>query len=145
MSADTDYLTRIAALWESHAINATIPVERLFTDDLPANRELPYAQVNSELREQPEFEAPVGHNSKYLDHRTVTVTVLAVGKLYVGTLIDAVLACLSPDRMFDGDTMNLRQWFFRGDEIQQDVATKDGNRVYRGVLTWHASSVRVLP
>lgn len=142
-SVDCDVLEGFQTRWFAEGLHTVIP--HVYTDDLPANLSLPYAQIQSRMLRQPNYLASIiAPGDDYLDFRQVTISVVGFGKKAVGDLMGTVMGIYS-FRLFDVPHSQMRACWLAGEELRADPDTKWGNRVWRGVLEYEVWLVRVLP
>lgn len=142
-SVDCDALEGFQKRWFAEGLHTVIP--HVYTDDLPANLSLPYAQINSKKLKAPEYQASViSPGDDYLDYRKVTISILGFGKKAVGDLMGTTMGVYS-FRLFDVPNSQMRACWFAGEELLQEPNSKWGNRVWKGVIEYEVWLVRVLP
>lgn len=140
MSADADVLAAFFQTWTDQ-LQGTIPITRVFSDDLPADLPFPYAQINSTQGAEPQYQAPVLPGDDYLDTRRVAITIVGIGKANVGRIVGVV------DREFNLRELTVPNAGFRmcakkGERLEQEPQTESGERLYRGVLEYDVWTVR---
>lgn len=142
-SADSDALRAFQDRYE--AAGGSLVGDRLYTSDLPARLELPYAQVQSAQLKPPDFQASIDGLDYYLDYRLVTLTLVGVGKRAVGDLLEQLKGAYA-FRSFEIPNAFHRATWLAGESLKPDPApSRRGERAYRGTLQFHLWAVRVVP
>ncbi len=147
MSADTDLEKGVQTLWATNSAIANLVPGGLFTESVKGNLTMPYAQAMSRKSRNPEYQAPVIKGDPYLDYRKLTFTLVGVGKAAVGDLLEQIKP-LFPQSGFPIPNAEIRRCvpMDGGEEVVEDeTASKSGDKVFRGTLMYEIWAVRFVP